>query len=403
MPDFRKMTVQRLRELARKMLGPGHSRLTKGDLVERLEAAEKKLGSTVEKTATRVRQATRRAGAAAEKPVRAAAKRAPAPPEKAGGKKKSAVRKAGAAVAAAAGAAACALVARAQRRKRARAGVEAAAGPMAEAVRSPSTRSGQAEADAEEPRGVLPDPEGYFVARVRGEDAVRDAPHPMSESVAGFRGEEGSNGHVHEENLGELPWSHGDDAFVAMPRDPRTLFVYWDHASATRTAAFEGLEQPRAQLWVFARRDGDWDRIRTVELALEARGWYVHDLEPGRVYRAEIHAVDRAGRVRAVGGASNDVQLPPHGPSPFVDDRFIRLPWTLPLGRLLGPGHEGTPFSEEARNLLTSLSDWSRYAEQAGGGGESAGGGGAAGGLGGRMASGGPPSSTSPSGGGGPR
>jgi uncharacterized protein len=394
MPDFRKMTVQSLRELARKVLGPGHSRLTKGELVERLEAAEKKIGSAVEKAGTRLRQATRHAIGAAEKLPRAATKRAAtARPAKAG-KKAGAVRKAGAAVAAAAGAAAGALVARAHRSKRARAGAEAAPPRAADAAR--------AEADADEPQAVLPDPEGYFVARVRGEDAVRDAPHPMSESVAGFRGEEGSNGHQYEEGLGELPWSYGDDAFVAMARDPRTLFVYWDHANGTRAAALEDLEQPRVQLWVFSRRNGDWDRIRTVDLALEARGWYVHDLEPGRVYRAEIHAVDRTGRVRVVGGGSNPVQLPPYGPSPLVDDRFIRVPWTLPLGRLLGPGHAAAPFSEEARRLLANLSDWGRYAEQAGGGGESAGAVGA-GGLGGRMASGGPASPTSPFGGGGHR
>src|SRR5512140_1968540 len=39
MPDFKKMTLQSLRELARKKLGPGHSRLkTKAEIVEALEA-----------------------------------------------------------------------------------------------------------------------------------------------------------------------------------------------------------------------------------------------------------------------------------------------------------------------------------------------------------------------------
>jgi hypothetical protein len=55
------------------------------------------------------------------------------------------------------------------------------------------------------------------------------------------------------------------------------------------------------------------------------------------------------------------VTLPRVGPSPLVDDRFIRIPWEMPLGRLLGPGHAGGPFSDEARALLTRLSDWSRF------------------------------------------
>jgi hypothetical protein len=87
----------------------------------------------------------------------------------------------------------------------------------------------------------------------------------------------------------------------------------------------------------------------------------VHDLEPGRVYRAEIHLVDRGGRERLVPHASNPVVLPPIGPSPVVDDRFVAIPWAFPLPRLLGPGTPGGPFSEELRALLARLSDWNRF------------------------------------------
>jgi hypothetical protein len=236
-----------------------------------------------------------------------------------------------------------------------------------------------------------PDPEGYFVARVRGEEAVRDAPHPMTETTAdapvAFRVDEGRDGEEgREENLGELPWSYGDDAFVALPRDPRTLFLYWDFSGATTSAAFRALEQPRAQLWVFARAGGGWERVRTIDFALEARGYYVHELDPGRVYRAEVHAIDRHGHGRLLGRTSNEMMLPPIGPSAIIDDRFIRIPWDMPLGRLLGPGHAGGPFSDEARALLARLSDWSRFSARAGGG--------SAGGMGGRPSS---PGSSSPS------
>jgi hypothetical protein len=230
-----------------------------------------------------------------------------------------------------------------------------------------------------------PDPEGYFVARVRGEEAVRDAPHPMTETTSdapeALRAADDASRDVerHEENLGELPWSYGDDAFVALPRDPRTLFLYWDFAGGTTSAAFAGLDHARAQLWVFARAGGGWDRIRTIDFALEARGYYVHDLDPGRVYRAEVHAVDRLGHERLVGRTSNEMMLPPNGPSSVIDDRFIRIPWDMPLGRLLGPGHAGGPFSDEARALLARLSDWSRFSARAGGG--------SAGGMGGRPSS----------------
>jgi uncharacterized protein len=234
-------------------------------------------------------------------------------------------------------------------------------------------------------RPVGTDPDGFFVARVRGEDAVRDAPHQMLE--AGGFDEESQALPAYDEGLGELPWSYGDDALIALPRDPRTLFLYWDHAQATLAGAFEGLDQPRAQLWLFVRGAG-WERIRVVDFALESRGYYLHDLEPGRVYRAEIHVVDRHGQEKLVPRASNPMMLPQHGPSQVVDDRFVNIPWALPLPRLLGAGVPGGPFSEELRALLARLSDWARFLE-GGGGGDAGGPGGpgGAGGMGGRPTS----------------
>ncbi len=160
-----------------------------------------------------------------------------------------------------------------------------------------------------------------------------------------------------DEGLGELPWSYGEDVLVGLARDPRTLFFYWDHAPATRKAAFEWLDRPRAQLRVSVMgADGEWQALRVAELALESRGWYFHDLEPGRTYRGEIFAVSRDGRERPVGGPSNEVTLPPSGPSPLVDDRFALIPWDLPLDGWLREVREGGAFPDELRALLARLS-----------------------------------------------
>jgi hypothetical protein len=208
-----------------------------------------------------------------------------------------------------------------------------------------------------------PDPEGFFVARVRGEEAVRDAPHQLLEP--GGWEEEPRVPSLHDEGLGELPWTYGDDLLVALPRDPRTLFVYWDQSRATVDAAFDGLPGPRVQLWVFARGAG-WERVRVVDVSLEARGWYVHDLEPGRAYRAELHVLGTDGQDRLLPGESVITALPPQGPSPVVDDRFATLPWGVPLPKLMGPGVPGGPFSEEARALLARLSGWDRFGHSRG-------------------------------------
>jgi uncharacterized protein len=352
MPDFKKMTVESLRELARKTLGPGHSRLkTKTELVRALEKAASGALEPAREAGTRARAAATRAAAATGKAVRAV--------KEAGREGARAVAKAGKAAAEAAveGARAGKRVADERHggavAKAAAATAGAVAGVAAAAKRARSA-----------PPEGLPDPEGYFVARVRGEEAIRESPHPMAETGtdrAPRHWAEGVGAPLFEERLGELPAAYGDDAFVALPRDPKTVFLYWDHARETIERSLGGMDQPRVQLWLFARSDGGWDRLHTIEFALESRGYYVHDLEPGRTYRAEIHAVDRQGRERLVGHGSNDVTLPRVGPSPVIDDRFIRIPWDMPLGRLLGPGHPGEPFPDDARRLLERLSDWSRF------------------------------------------
>jgi uncharacterized protein len=383
MPDFKKMTVERLRELARKVLGPGHSRLkTKEDLVRALEEAKPAAASAPKapkapkakpakepRKAAVPRNAKAGAAAAAGKAVRAARDAGKA----ARGGAKALVR-AGKAAADAATEGVRAGTGAVRARKGGKVAKAAAAAVGAVAGLAAAARRGRGSG----PPAGLPDPEGFFVARVRGEEAVRDTPHLMAESGADTDlppFPEGVGGPPYDEGLGDLPWSYGDDAFVVLARDPKTLFAYWDLARETLERGFEGLPGARTQLWVFARGEGGWERVRAVEFALESRGYYVHDLEPGRTYRVEIHAVS-VGAERMIGSPSNEVVLPPIGASSLVDDRFIRIPWEMSLGRLLGRGHAGVPFSEEARALLARLSDWSRFGPTWGGG--------SAGGMGGR-------------------
>ena len=389
--------MESLRDLARKMLGPGHSRKTKGELIQALE----EVGGKAERPerSTTPRAVGERAASAAGKAATAAGKAATAA-KKAGRAAREGARTVARAGKAAAGAAAEGAAQGAKEaikatRTRKSGKVASAVAAVTGATAGAAAGLAAARKAAKARRAEGPDPEGYFVARVRGEDAVRDAPHPMTETADDrwTAYEEGVGVAVYDEQLGDLPWSYGDDAFVALPRDPHTVFLYWDYARETVSRAFEGLDHGRSQLWIFARSGAGWDRVRIVEFALESRGFYVHDLEPGRSYRAEIHAVDRAGRERLVGAPSNEVTLPSVGPSPLVDDRFIRIPWELPLGQLLGPGHAGGPFSEDARAMLARLSDWSRFSGTSWGG--------SAGGMGGRPSS--PTSSPSSPFGGGTR
>jgi uncharacterized protein len=377
MAELKNMTVQALRDLARKALGRGHSKLkTKAQLIEALQAAEKRVAGAAEKAAEKMREATGKAAGATGKMVDAlrgkgaVSKRGTKEPRAGAGEEKLEPGKERGATAA-----------------RRRAGVAAR-----EAVRAVREVAGAAKQGVRRARAAAraepePDPEGYMVARVAGEDAVRGAPHPMTESAmeaqrgpqavrASAAGQEAwPNGY--EEGLGELPWSYADDVLVALPRDPRTLFLYWDHAQETLRHAFQDLAGGRAQLWIFAREsEGRWRRVRTIEFALESRSYYVHDLEASLVYRAEIHVVDRQGRERLLARSSNEMMLPPVGASPIVDDRFMRILWGEPLQRLLREPHPGTPFPDDVRAQLARLSDWSRFSGRVWGA--------SAGGMGGR-------------------
>jgi hypothetical protein len=379
MAELKNMTVQALRDLARKAIGRGHSKLkTKKELIEALQAAERKVSDAAEKAASKMKGATGRAARATGKVVGAESRKGKELPAaaKPSEESRAPAREKGP-----------------EKPEKGRERRVTRAGQVANAVLEVVDA---AKAGAHRVRTAVrgepePDPEGYMVARVAGEDAVRGAPHPMTESAmeAGhgarapsrqFGVEAWPGPNAYDEQLGELPYSYADDMLMALPRDPKTLFLYWDHAQDTLQHAWRDVEGGRAQLWVFAReRDGRWTHVRTVDFALESRSYYVHDLEPGRVYRAEIHIVDLHGQHRLLPRPSNEMTLPPVGPSPIIDDRFMRILWNEPLQRLLREAYPGGAFPEDVRSQLARLSEWSRFAGRPGGS--------SAGGMGGRSPS----------------
>ncbi|HSP80891.1 MAG TPA: DUF4912 domain-containing protein [Myxococcaceae bacterium] len=187
-------------------------------------------------------------------------------------------------------------------------------------------------APAEPPAPVVPEPppsppvqhaaeplvEGFFVARVAGEQELWR--HHLTESQ-GRLPREALGSPDHDEQLGELPLGYEDDAVLLLPRDPHTLFLLWDFSRAARERAMEGLESPRAVLRLY---EGD-ALVRVVDFALESRSFYLHGLSPGQPYRVEAHFVGQDGRSRRIGN-SNRVFLPPAGPSSDTSVRFLRMP-----------------------------------------------------------------------------
>src|SRR6185369_1594234 len=98
-----------------------------------------------------------------------------------------------------------------------------------------------------------------------------------------------------DEDLGELPVSYGEDDVLALPRDPHSLFFFWDFNAERGSGG-----GAHAVLRVF---DGD-QLIREVEFSPEQGSLYLHDLPAGRTYRLEAHLIDSRGVSRLYGTAA---------------------------------------------------------------------------------------------------
>ena len=313
MANLKAMTVRALRELARKHIGPGFSKLkTKSEIVAALAAAlPRSLAKALEVEAL---EAPRPEATPRGRSEGARAGGGLPPPRTQGPK------------------------------------------PAPERVPAPTHAMARGERAPAEP-----DPEGHLVARVAGERAARSSLLPLVEEKVPPTSEREPEGY--DERLGELPDGYGEDAVVLLAKDPRSLFLYWDFNRETVERAFSWMPGLHTRVRLFA----DDVLEREVDFALEARSWYFHDLRAGRTYHAELmsHAID--GQVRRIGCASNKVRLPPEGPSHLTDDRFLRIAWEVPppvvasaLRRAPEPPLKGTPegpptpppFSEEVREAL---------------------------------------------------
>jgi hypothetical protein len=192
---------------------------------------------------------------------------------------------------------------------------------------APEIRLEPEAAPAPEHRPAEPVVEGFFVARVQGEDEARR--HHLTAAQVPPPLETGQSPQWLE-HLADIPWSYGDDRLVLLCRDPLAAHAYWDVSAAAREEAFDGLRDPRAVLKVF----DSGHEIRAVDVALESRSWYLTALAPGRRIHVELHAVGADGQSRRIGPASNEVTLPPDDISADTTVRFMRVDWDAPLNRL---------------------------------------------------------------------
>ncbi len=191
--------------------------------------------------------------------------------------------------------------------------------------------------------------QGFFVARVAGEQEARRHHLTEEEQKPDFRPRRPE---VYDEHLGELPDRYGDDVALLLPRDPSTVVFFWDFRSDTQAQALGDLQGTRAVVRIFSGNE----LVREEDFALESRCFYVHGLPPGRSYRAEAHLVGSDGRSHRVGRSTHSTQVPVAKPSSDATVRFLRIPWELPLPLLRQQLKDG-------RARIEARPDSSRYLE----------------------------------------
>jgi len=251
--ELLKMTVLELRELARRHVGRGHSRLkTKGELIsalKRIVAGQKGTSAKAKKRST----------------PKARSKRA-----------------------------------RKVRAKRAALALAPSAHIVAPRIQAePSRKSGT--------RRPAPLSEAFFIG-------AQPPPAALSQSDEG------------RSTPPTADVGYGTDQVVALPREPRTLFVFWDLASSTLRTASEGLRAWRLVLRVYAG-----ERVlREHPVNLPHGRAYLEDIPLAPGGRVELHLED-GNTSRLV--AASDI------PESFATDqdsplRLAEIPWQLPLAEL---------------------------------------------------------------------
>jgi hypothetical protein len=366
MDDLKKLSVERLRELARKHLGKGHSRLrTKAQLLEALKGVLREPLARLREATSKVRVVDFPPGRKGR--VRADRAAPAAPAEAASGSSRPADPGTRRAEGGASRGRATSKV-RGRRKEPSTAPAPANSAPAADPVdarprtgapaRRASPTSNGAPRERSTPRAAAAPPEAPVPPRVRSTPhavapppavtptpADRSTPRtpvppppppPEAPVEEGFfdapttpRRARRAPGRPEPFEPGPFasPREVGTDAPLLLVRDPSTLFVFWDFRRELERGAALGLREPRLLLRLHRGPDLD----RTLELPLTSRSTYVTGLTPGQEYTAEVLLLGRDGWTRPVGSRSVARCLPPGRVSAQLEVRTLRLPWSEPL------------------------------------------------------------------------
>jgi hypothetical protein len=147
-----------------------------------------------------------------------------------------------------------------------------------------------------------------------------------------------------------LPTRYDVDECVAIPVDPRTLYVYWEVREQTLAIVRSGTTPAGAialrVIVIVPTWDGPRSSTRDHDVHSTLGDYFITDLPAGSVVRAAIGL--RCGELFVPIAHSPPLETPPGGPSPLVADVLVR--WT-PKGVLLPI----SPSDRDAESIARAL------------------------------------------------
>jgi len=154
----------------------------------------------------------------------------------------------------------------------------------------------------------------------------------------------------------KLPEGYGDDRLVALVRDPRCIFTYWELGGGGHQRVHDELGgDMTGTVWVLRLIKVAGDRFFDVPIDPVTGNWYLH-VEPSERYQVRIGIVLPSGVFREI-AASAEVVTPAERVSDVVDEEwmlvreeFDRLVEEILSGR--APGGVG---SSEVLQRLSNL------------------------------------------------
>lgn len=147
-----------------------------------------------------------------------------------------------------------------------------------------------------------------------------------------------------------LPSSYGQDTLWLLPRDPRSLFAYWD---IDWKMAFDE-ESPKPRKVQLRLLQADGSEHTSVEVEPMAGHCSVTVTEADAEYLAEIGYANDAGDFQVV-SRSEAVSLPPDVPGAAAPVDFSTLPFHLSFQRLLDATRSVPETDHSLTETLTAL------------------------------------------------